>query len=264
MTAALAAALGAALAYAVASVLQALGVRGGSGAAALTRSPLYLAGLGLDGFAWLLSLVALRRLPTFAVQALLAGSLALTVLLARVVLSSRLRRRDTAAVLLLVAALAVVGGAGTEQPAPVVPAGVRLGLCVAAGLCLAAVAALRRSGSATSAVLAGLGFSVAALGARAVAVPGPWWRLVLEPVAWAVVVAGVAGSLAYARALERGAVGPATALLWSVEVVVPAVAGSAVLGDAVRPGWGVPAVVALAVVVGCSVVLAGSPAVPEG
>ncbi|PRY15924.1 hypothetical protein [Kineococcus rhizosphaerae] len=263
MSLALGAALLAALAYAGASILQALGVRGGSSAAALTRSPLYLAGLGLDGLAWLLSLVALRRLPTFAVQSLLAGSLALTVLLARVVLRSRLRTRDTVAVLLLVGALGVVGGAGTEQPAPLVPAPVLVALCVAAGLCLSAVLALRRSGSTVFAVLAGLGYSVAALGARAVEVPPAWWRVALEPVAWAVVVAGVAGTLAYAAALEKGSVGAATALLWSVEVVVPAVAGFALLGDEVRPGWFGAAVAALVVVVGCSVVLAGSPAIPE-
>lgn len=258
MTLALVTAVLAALGYAAGSVLQAVGVRRSG-----LRSPLYLAGLGLDGVAWLLSLVALRRLPTFAVQSLLAGSLALTVLLARVFLGSRLRTRDTAAVLLLVAALGVVGGSGTEQPSPAIGTAAEYGLCTAAVVLLLAVLGLRRSTSAVLAVLAGLGYSVAALGARAVTVPEEWWRVVLEPVGWAVVVSGVAGTLGYAAALERGAVGPATALLWSVEVVVPAVAGFALLGDSVRAGWGPAAVVALVVVVACSVVLAGSPAIPE-
>ncbi|WP_432510280.1 hypothetical protein [Kineococcus sp. SYSU DK001] len=263
MSVALGAAVLAALGYAAGSVLQALGVRGGSGAAALARSPRYLAGLGCDGAAWLLSLVALRRLPTFAVQSLLAGSLALTVVLAHLVLGARARRRDTVAVLLLVAALGVVGGSGTEQPAPAVPGGVAAALCVAAGLVLAAVLVPHRGRSTTCAVLAGLGYSVAALAARAVTVPEAWWRVALEPVAWAVVAAGVAGTLGYAAALARGPVGPATALLWSVEVVVPAVAGVALLGDHVRPGWAGAAVAALAVVVACSAVLATSPALPE-
>ncbi|WP_432563112.1 hypothetical protein [Kineococcus sp. SYSU DK003] len=256
MSLALVAAVLAAFGYAAGSVLQSVGVRGGSGAAALARSPLYLAGLGCDGAAWLLSLVALRRLPTFAVQSLLAGSLALTVLLARVFLGSRLRRRDTVAVLLLVAALTVVGGAGTEQPSPRVPRAVELGLCAAAVAVSCAVLGLRRGGSAVQAVLAGLGYSVAALGARAVFVPDVWWHVVGEPVAWAVLVGGIAGTLGYAAALERGPVGPATALLWSVEVVVPAVAGFAVLGDTVRAGWWPATVVALVVVVGCSAALA--------
>ncbi|WP_432541646.1 hypothetical protein [Kineococcus sp. SYSU DK002] len=272
MALALGAAVLAAAGCAAGSVLQALGVRAGSGAAAPARSPRYLAGLGCDGVAWLLSLVALRRLPTFAVQSLLAGSLALTVLLARLALGARLRRRDTAAVLLLVAALGVVGGSGTGQagpavPAvPAVPAAVEVALCAAAALVLAAALVPHRASSAACAVLAGLGCSVAALGARAVTLPPQWpqwWRIALEPLAWAVVVAGVAGTLGYAAALARGPVGPATALLWSVEVVVPAVAGVALLGDRVRPGWTGAAVAALAVVVGCSAVLATSPALPE-
>lgn len=257
----LAAAVLAAGGYAAGSVLQAVGVRR-AGVRGLARSPLYLAGLGGDGLAWLLSLLALRRLPAFAVQSLLASSLALTVLLARVVLGARLRRRDTAAVAVLAGALAVVAAAGTEQPAAPAGRGVDLALLAGAGAVLLALVLLRRSGSATQAVLAGLGYSVAALGARAVTVPGAWWRVGLEPAAWAVVVAGVAGILGYAAALERGAVGPATALLWSVEVVVPAVAGHALLGDGVRAGWLPAAVVALAVVLACSVVLAGSPAIP--
>lgn len=255
MSLALGAAVLAALGYAVGSLLQAAGVRTAHGPA--LRSPLYLTGLGADGLAWVLSLLALRRLPTFAVQSVLAGSLALTVLLARVFLGSSLRRRDTAAVLLLVGALAVVGGSGTGQPATGVALPVELGGCGAAAVLLV-LALARHGGPAVQAGLAGLGYSVAALGARAVTVPEDWWRVALEPLAWAVVVAGVAGTLAYATALERGPVGPATALLWAVEVVVPAVAGLAVLGDTVRAGWGPVTAAALVVVVGTSTVLAGA------
>jgi drug/metabolite transporter (DMT)-like permease len=244
-------ALLAAFGYAAGSVLQARGVRSG------LTSPVYLAGLGCDGLAWVLSLLALRQLPTFTVQALLASSLAMTVVLARVFLRSRLRRRDLLAIGFLTVALAVVGLSGQEQPATGVSAAVEFWLCGAAVVVLLG-ALPRRGSSAVQAVLAGLAYSVAALGARAVTVPPSWWRVVEEPVAWAVVVAGVAGTLAYATALERGPVGPATALLWSVEVVVPAVAGFVVLGDAVRQGWWPATVAALVVVVGSSVVLAGA------
>ncbi|WP_432570227.1 hypothetical protein [Kineococcus sp. SYSU DK005] len=248
----------AAFGYAAGSLLQAVGVR-----AAGLRSPLYLAGLGCDAVAWLLSLVALRRLPAFAVQSLLAASLALTVLLARVVLGTRLRRRDTAAVLALVAALGVLARAGREGAPAAVGRGVEVGSCVVAAVLLLGVLALRRGGPVALAVLAGLGCSVAALSARAVTVPGAWWRTALEPAGWAVVLAGVAGTLGYAAALERGAVGPVTALLWAVEVVVPALAGPVLLGDSVRAGWLPATAAALLVVVVCSVVLAGSPAVSE-
>ncbi|MGI4896352.1 MAG: hypothetical protein ACRYF3_14690 [Janthinobacterium lividum] len=263
MTLALVAALLAALGYAAASVLQAVGVRGGSGAAQLVRSPLYLAGLGCDGVAWLLSLIALRRLPTFAVQSLLAGSLALTVVLARVFLASRLRRIDAIAVGLTVLALGVVAAAGTDQPAVLVPRSVEASILVATGICVLLVPLSRRSPSVVHTVLAGVAYSLDALAARAVDVPPIWWHVLGHPLAWAVVVAGVVGTLEYAAALARGPVGPATALLWAVEVVVPALAGVFLLGDDVRVGWVPALVVALVVVVTACVVLAGSPAVPE-
>lgn len=260
---ALGAAVLAALGYAAGSVLQAVGVRGGSGAAQLVRSPKYLAGLGCDGVAWLLSLVALRTLPTFAVQSLLAGSLALTVLLARVFMHARLRRVDVVAVVAMVAALAVVGGAGTEQPSPAVSRAAEVALLATTAVVVLAAVLGRAMPSTPHAVLAGVGYSVAALAARAVEVPATWWHVVTEPLAWAVVVSGVVGTLAYATALERGPVGPATAVLWAVEVVLPASAGVLLLGDVVRSGWTPAVVVAVAVVVGGCVVLAGSPAVPE-
>jgi hypothetical protein len=43
---------------------------------------------------------------------------------------------------MLVAALGVVGGAGTAQPAPLVPLGVQVALCTAAAVLLLVVAAL--------------------------------------------------------------------------------------------------------------------------
>lgn len=253
-----AAALSAAVLYATGSVLQAAKARGRS-TAALVRSPLYLVGLGCDGLAWLLSLIALRGLPVFAVQALLAGSLALTVLLARLFLRVSLGRRDVAAVVVMAAALSLIGTASPGQsPAGASPA-VVVGLTAAAALCLLAVGVLRRAPSAAQAVLAGLAFSVAALAARAVESTGQLWLLATRPLAWAVLVSGVAGTLAYAGALQRGSVGPATALMWAVEVVVPAALGILVLGDAVRHGWLPVAAVCVAAVACTAVVLATSP-----
>lgn len=77
---------------------------------------------------------------------------------------------------------------------------------------------------------------------------------------WLVVAYGVIGAVMYARSLERGPIGPATAALWVVEVVVPGLLGVAVLGDTVRPGWDLAALLGVALAVGACVVLAHSPA----
>ena len=60
--------------------------------------PLYLIGIGCDLLAWVGSMIALRELAVYLVESILAGSLAVTVVAARVILKSRLRKRDIAAV----------------------------------------------------------------------------------------------------------------------------------------------------------------------
>lgn len=88
MTLGLFAAVAGMMAYGIATVLQAAGAKRAHGVAVLGQ-PLYLLGTGLDAAAWLASVVALQQLPLFAVQAVLAGSLGVTVVLARVFLGAR-------------------------------------------------------------------------------------------------------------------------------------------------------------------------------
>jgi len=249
----LGAAVAAAVGYGTASVMQASGASGGASVTGLLRSPAYLAGLLCDLVAWLLSLVALRHLPLFVVQSVLAGSLAVTAVLGAVVLRQRLRRRDAVMISLLVAALVVLASAGGRQAATPAPAGVAIGLVAGAGLLAVLIPAARRSGPAGWALLAGLAFSGAALAARAV-----HGTLITQPLTYAVVVFGGLGASAYAQALERGAVTAVTGVLWAVEIVVPTAVGLGVLGDTVRTGWWPATVLALLVVLAATAVLAGT------
>jgi FtsH-binding integral membrane protein len=81
--------------------------------------------------------------------------------------------------------------------------------------------------------------------ARALPEARGWRGLLVDPFLWSLLVSGLVGALAYARSLERGPVGPATAVLWVVEVVVPGALGVLALGDHVRPGWAIPAAAAV-------------------
>ncbi|MGN6301380.1 MAG: hypothetical protein ACTHN8_09860 [Angustibacter sp.] len=256
MTIGLLAAGFAALGYGLASVLQAVGVRRAN-AGRWWASPWYLAGLALDGGAWLVSLLALRRLPLVVVQGMLACSLAVTAVAAHLLLRTPLRRSQVAAVVAALGALVVLAAAGGAPSARRPPPGFTAALWAVTGLLVLATAVLaRRHGSAALAVVAGLGFSVAAIGARAA--PGGLGpaTAVRDPLVWALVVGGVVGATAYALALERGSVSAATALLWVVEAVGPALVGVTLLGDRVRAGWGPAAVVAVAVALVACVALA--------
>lgn len=261
MIAGLVAALLGAVGYGIGSVLQGIGASRASGPMVM-RQPAYLAGLSLDGVAWLSSLVALRFLPVYAVQSLLAGSLAVTVLVVRLISGVPMRRRDIAAVVVIVLALATVAGAAGRQSPQDPPAafGVTLVLSLAA---LVVVLALTypQGHAVVLAALAGCAFSGAALSTRAIhASPGHWTVVLHQPLALAVLGFGIVGTVAYARSLETGAVGTVTAVLWVVEVALPAGVGVLVLQDGVRPGWLVPALAGGAAALAACCVLATSPA----
>ncbi|WP_433088098.1 hypothetical protein ACQP1P_19445 [Dactylosporangium sp. CA-052675] len=263
---ALAFAVAGALGYGIGSIAQAAGARRSRDTLRALGHPLYLAGLACDLLAWFASLVALRTLPVYQVQAVLAGSLAVTVVAARLFLAARIRPRDAAAVVVTILALAVVAAAAGPQDEVRPSAALRWGL-VAAAVVLAgggwlATRALRPA----AAALAGLAYGGAALCARALPVPGHRGVLAIagsllaEPLTWALAGFGVTGTLLYAFALQYGQVGPVTAVLWITEVVVPSAVGVAVLHDTVRPGWAPAAVLAVLATTAAAVVLATAPA----
>jgi drug/metabolite transporter (DMT)-like permease len=240
--------------------MQAVATRRAHGLSAL-RQPLVVGALVIDGLAWLLSLLALDRLPLFVVQAVLASSVVVVVLLSRVVLGSVVRPVDLAAVAVVVLALGVLAGGSGEQPATAPPTGFVTAMLITSGvLVLATVAAYRSAPAWLLALLGGLGYSGTAVAARGAHAAEGLVGTVVQPLSLAIVACGAVGVLAYLRALERGSAGPLAAILSVTEVVVPGVVGVAVLGDVVRAGWAVPVGLALVAAVVACAVLATSPA----
>jgi hypothetical protein len=264
---ALAMAVFGAFSYGVGSILQAVGAMRSSGTVRTLGHPIYLLGVGCDLLAWAASMVALRELVVYQVQSVLAGSLAITVVLAWLVLGSRLRRRDVAAVGVTIGALTVLAmSAGPQEP--VMPSvAVRLGFCVAAAsLAFIGWGATKVSSPGVVAALAGTAFGGAALCGRTLPmptespnVPSFVLALVSEPLTAALLTFAASGMLLYTNALQHGQVGPVTAVLWIGEVVAPSAVGMALLGDTVRPGWALPAAAAGLVTIGAAVVLATAP-----
>ncbi len=263
MVIALAAAVLGALAYGVGSVLQAFAARRAAGVWVLGH-PAYLLGFGCDLAAFAASVVAVRNLPLFAVQSVLAASLGVTVVLARFVLGTPLRRRDGAAMVAVIAALAVLALASGRQSAQLPPSwftGAELAAIALAGVLVLAL--YRRGNAIALAVLAGTSFAGCAIGTRALDLTAGWLATLGHPTAWTILAFGVVGSLAYARSLERGSPGSATAIVWVVEVALAGLVGITALGDRVLPGWGLPALAATAVAgLGC-VLLARAAPQPE-
>jgi drug/metabolite transporter (DMT)-like permease len=278
MWASLVAALVSALCYGVASVIQAVAVRSasrrparireGDPAAARVDPGLlvrllgqwrFLASLCIDIVGFLAQLVALRRLPLFAVQAVIASNLAVTAVFAAWLIKVKLSWREWLAVAGVVVGVSLLGSSAGAQGAATVGAGFEIALMVAvAGVGLAGVAAARLPGRARTPALgatAGLGYAVLAVAARILPGFAPG-QLVRSPAAYTLAAAGIVSFLMYASALEGGSVTVATAAVVLAETVPPAIVGVVFLGDSTRHGLAGLAVVGFILAVACAVALA--------
>jgi hypothetical protein len=228
----------------------------------LVAQPLYLGGLVVDGLGWACTIVALRYLPVFAVQAVLGGSIALTALAARKLFGSVLRPVDRIAIGACVLGLILAAAsAGADRPSEVSVAAYIVLSIAAVGLAASTVALWRGGRAWPLAVVAGLGFGATSLAVRAVVdPPGGLAGLLTQPAPYLVVVFWFTGLTSYTRALVLGTVSRVTAVFLVTEVLVPGLVGVALLGDTVRPGWGVPLAIGLLLAVAGVIVLAHSPA----
>ena len=279
MLVSLAAAVVAALCYGVAAVMQAMAVRAASrrtagtasrGSAALgTVDPglvlrmlhqwRFIASLVLDLIGFVAQLIALRRLPLFAVQAIIAANLAVTAVVAAWLIHLELALREWLAVAGVVIGVGMLGSSAGAQTATGVSYDFKLALILAvAGIALIGVVASRMRSPAKTPVLgavAGLGYGVLAVAARVL--PGfSVHELIRDPAAYALAAAGVVSFMLYATALEDGSVTVATAAVVLAETIPPALVGIMFLGDDTRPGLRGVAVLGFSLAVVCAVALA--------
>ncbi|MER6061596.1 DMT family transporter [Streptomyces sp. NPDC001792] len=241
-------ALGAAVCFGTATVLQAVaaraaGTEGAGGEAALLLRALrqwrYLAGLALDGLGFLFQIAALRSLPIYAVSAALASSLAVTAVVAARLLRVRLSGTEWTAVAVVCAGLAMLGlASGPEGEEGGSDALGYVMLAVAVGMLLLALAGGRLSGPGRALALglgAGFGFGVVEVSVRLIDSLAPL-DLLTNPATYALLIGGGAAFMLLTSALQRGSVTTATAGMVIGETIGPAAVGVVWLGDRTREG----------------------------
>lgn len=249
----------------VAGLLQATGTRRVKSRRPLVTQPFYLGGLIMDGLGWACTVVALRHLPVFAVQAVLGGTIAVTAIAARLLYGSVLRGVDRVAIVACLIGLALVAASAADDTPPAVTVAAYVVLSVALALLVVAVIALWTSGRAWPlAVVAGLGFGGTSLAIRAVHTQGGFdvSELLTQPGPYLVIGFCAIGLITFSRALEQGNIARVTAVFLVTEVIVPGLVAIVLLGDAVRAGWWAPMAVGLVLAVAGVTVLARSPAQP--
>ena len=272
----MAAALVAALCYGIAAVMQAMAVRAASRRTAsahrsrlgtvdpglvvrMLRQGPFIASLGLDLIGFFAQLVALRQLPLFAAQAIIASNLAVTAVFAAWLMHLELAWREWLAVAGVILGVSMLGASAGPHVAVGVGRDFKLALIVAvAGIAVAGVAASRLREPARTPVLggiAGLGYAVLAVAARVL--PGfQLHQLIRDPAAYALAAAGIVSFMLYATALEGGSVTVATAAVVLAETTPPAVVGVMFLGDHTRPELDNLAVLGFSLAIVCAVALA--------
>jgi len=275
--ASLVAAMVAAICYGIAAVMQAIAVRAASLRPAHSPAETgltgvdpglvvrmlhqwrFVASLGIDLVGFLAQLVALRRLPLFAVQAMIAANLAVTAVFASWLMHIMLTWREWLAVAGVVTGVGLLGSSAGAQGAARVGPAFQMSLIVAvAGIALIGLAAARLPNPARTPVLgavAGLGYAVLAVAARIL--PGfSLQQLVRSPASYALAAAGIVSFMLYAAALDGGSVTVATAAVVLAETTPPAIVGVLFLGDTTRHGLTGVAALGFGLAVVCAVALA--------
>ncbi|MCX4628031.1 MULTISPECIES: hypothetical protein [unclassified Streptomyces] len=260
-------ALGAAVCFGTASVLQAMAARAvepgtGSGVdtALLLRAARqwrYVLGLGLDAAGFVLQIVALKNVPIYTVGAALAASLAVTAVVSAWLLHVRLRGAEWGAVGVVCAGLAMLGLASGEEGSGTGSFALQLGLLVVAGLVLLVGAAAGglpdRSRALVLGLAAGTGFGVVEVAVRLI--DDISFASLANPALYALLLGGGAAFLLLTSALQRGSVTTATAGMVIGETIGPAVVGVVWLGDRTREGLTWLAVLGFAVSVAGALLL---------
>jgi len=245
----------AAVCYGVGSVLQAVGARRTARGALdvgllvrLVRELPYLGGLGLDLAGFVLTVVALRSLPLFLVQSVVAANVGVTAVAAMLLLQARLRPLEIVALVMLASGLtllALSAQPGDAHPLPEWGQWLLLAWLPVLGACAGAAArGTTRASAITLAAVAGAAFGAVGIAARALGATRPWWHAVSAPAGWAVVGFGALAVVAFAAALQRGSVTVVAAVVAATETLIPSVVGFVALGDATRAGFGPPVIVA--------------------
>lgn len=225
-------------------------------------APIFIAGIALDLFGFVGSLVSARLIPLFLSQTIISANLVVTAVLSIFVLHVRLHRRDWVAIATVLVALCILGATsgrlGDRDPGSVMHWGVLVVSAIILGLGVMLVRLLGKHAAVPAGLIAGVLYGAMAVAIRVVdgLEPLDVGVLLADPAMWAVLVAGLGGFYLFTVALQVGSVNGVAAALVVGETVVPGVVGVVLLGDVSRPGYGWLVVIAFIAAVAGAVALA--------
>lgn len=200
----------------------------------------YIGGVALDITGWLLTLYAVRYLPLFLVEAIIAANIVVTAFIEQLIRHQRLKPKSYLAIALIVAGLVVLAlAASPEKAAPIsgqvksfiVLAPIPIGI---AGYFLA-----RKKNYVASiglAVLSGLAFGGTSVVGRIFRLSQPAWHTIYSPLIFALLANGILAILLFSIALQRSKATIINATMTVSQTLIPSIVGVTFLGDDARNG----------------------------
>ncbi len=229
----------------------------------------YLAGLACDGVAFLIALVAMHYLPLFFVEAVIAGSVGVTAILAVLFLHARLSPLEIGGLVGLMVGLVLLAISAQDSPARPLPHLGQWALLAATILIpIITVLCMKFAGNRTGvalAILSGVSFSGLGVAGRTLEFPASLAAAIQDPALWSVIIYGALGLFLFAAALQRAPVTAVTALVFGIETTLPALLGIMLLGDRARHGFDLVAVGGFVLAVTGALLLArqAEPSIPQ-
>ncbi len=220
---------------------------------------IYLAGLGCQILGFFLALFARRDLPLFLVQSAVTAGLCVTAVLGVIFLKWKLPRAEIGLLVLVVLGIGAL--AASAEPSKGEQLGWKGIVSLIVALAMIAggsVFAARIKGVLGSVVLgsiAGLCFTCAAIAARPLAGSQTVTEFVFNPLLLLVIVNSLTGQLLLGLAMQRGSTNAAVAGMDAAGAIPAAVLGLLLLGDRMRPGLELLAVVGFVVTLGAVIAL---------
>lgn len=259
-------AVAAALGSGTGSVLESVGIRraGAFGGdtddlGKISRQWIYCLGVAIDIASFVAGAAALHRLPLFLVQSTLAFSVGVTAIITAV-MGTRLGRPGWLSLGTAAVGLVLLGLSAQPGQAHALPHGWRwVILLTVVPVCLIGYYGSKSTMRLSAALLAfgaGLGFTAVAVSARTLHLPHEFLRWFGDPSVWAIMLNGVAATVVFALALQKGLPTTVSAVMFTTDTVLPSVLGLTLLGDGIRSGWAGPACLGFVLAVSGAVSLA--------
>jgi drug/metabolite transporter (DMT)-like permease len=198
-------------------------------------------GVALDIIAWILTLIAVRTLPLFLVQAVIAGAVVITALIDRFILHRKRHIYAYWAILVVLVGLVALAVAAVPGHARQTTVAVHWSILLAPLILLLLgtyyVRTHTKRGAGILAGLSGIAFGGTSIVGRVLYIPHPYWHMLTNPLLYALALYGGFGILLFTISLQRTSATTTNAAMIAAQTVSPALFGVLFLGDSVRHGW---------------------------